>query len=382
MSALRLRLTGPQLGLLRRAIVDAYGGSADSLEEINTALTDNFENRDVFKYVIVRQKFELQVGDLLTKANGQGWLPGLLSALQRHQPEAEELRSVVQGVLATVPAREALALAAGNNAESSRSELEAILPGSALVDLRRMQRTVRCVCRVDYADVSPPGVGTGFLIAPDVVLTNWHVVRRIQEAPENLKSAIAKELRFRFDLLDQLDAQESKGREASVSLTNGSPILRSSPPGGREIGKGPGEPEMDALDYALIKVDGRPGDDVVVGQPGETRGHLPLGLIATQPQAGSAVMVLQHPLRGELQFAIGTLLGFNGPGSRIKHTAATQRGSSGSPVLDSALTPIGLHNGTRLESSAKAQEAYNTAVPLAHIVRDLENAGMWKILQE
>ena len=55
----------------------------------------------------------------------------------------------------------------------------------------------------------------------------------------------------------------------------------------------------------------------------------------------------------------------------MKHTAATQRGSSGSPVLDAALAPIALHNGTR-PGTEQEKQSYNTAVPLAHIVADLK----------
>jgi len=381
---MRMSLSGPQLGKIRDAIVNVYGGSSDALDELNTALTDNFEDRDIYKYVIVNQKFHLQVAGLLKKANGQGWLPSLLGALQQHCPDAEELQEVIRTALATAPGREVLALAAGGKElpVKVQAELQDILPGGALVDLRTMQRRVRCVCRIDYADLSPPGIGTGFLVGADLVLTNWHVIRRLEEAPEANKPEIAKELRFRFDLLERADAVEAKGRATSAKLGNGSPVLRSSPAAGIEIKAGAGEPGMDALDYALVRLAEHVGNDPVPGgMTGETRGYIQLRTAMPQPAPDSALMVLQHPLRGELQFAIGKVLGPNGTGSRVKHTAATQRGSSGSPVLDAALGPVALHNGTR-PGTEQAKQPYNTAVPLVHIVRDLKDAGVSVMLQE
>jgi hypothetical protein len=364
--------------------VNAYGGSGDALEELNKAITDNFDDRDIFKYVVVNQRFPLQVAALLKKANGQGWLPTLLGALQRNAPDAEDLQDVVRTALATVPARQALACAAKDDKlpENLRTELQQILPGGSLVDLHTMQRRVRCVCRVDYADCSPPGVGTGFLVGPDLVLTNWHVVKRLQDAPDERKRSIATELRFRFDLIERADAVDGKGRATTAALAGDSPVIRSSPAGGVELAGGTGEPAMNALDYALIRIAEPVGRDPVSGAASnETRGRIQFAPAMPPTVPDSALMVLQHPMRGELQFAIGRLLGPNGTGSRIKHTAATQRGSSGSPVLDAGLAPLALHNGTRSDQE-NANQSFNTAVPLAHIARDLSDAGITEVFQD
>jgi hypothetical protein len=248
-----------------------------------------------------------------------------------------------------------------------------MLPGGAIVKLDTMQRRVRAVCRIDYADQSPPGKGTGFLVGADLVLTNWHVLERVIEAP-----AVAKELRFRFDLLDSAAAADATGRVARAKA-NGSQVLRWSPAAGVELPGGAGEPTMRQLDYALVRLDERVRDDPAPG--GAIRGHI--GLKKTMPEAvaGSALMVLQHPLRGELQFAIGTALGPNETGSRLRHTASTQNGSSGSPVLDGALGAIALHNGTR-PGAPRSEQEFNTAVPLAHIVADLAGAGVTEMLEE
>jgi Effector-associated domain 1 len=73
----RLKLSGPELGKLRRAIVEAYPG-ANALAELNLAITDNLENITVYGYVASGTTFNIQVGELLARSNGEGWLPSLL----------------------------------------------------------------------------------------------------------------------------------------------------------------------------------------------------------------------------------------------------------------------------------------------------------------
>jgi hypothetical protein len=373
---LKLHLTGPQLGRIRKAIVQAYGGAgANALDDLNLALTDHLENRTVYHLVAIQSPFPIQVGQLLARANGEGWLPSLLGAIQQDKPDAAPLQDLVRSFIATASARQVLDVAAGSGAVAAgvRAELQRMLPGGAIVKLDTMQRRLRTVCRVDYADLSPPGLGTGFLVGADLVLTNWHNLKRVIEAPR-----AAQELRFRFDLLESAAAADNAGR-VSRAKANGSPVLRWSPAAGVELPGGTGEPTMQELDYALARLEERVAEDPAPG--GGTRGYV--GLKKTIPMAteGSSVMVLQHPLRGELQFAIGTALGPNETGSRLRHTASTQNGSSGSPVFDAALAPIALHNGARSGTVRVAQE-FNTAVPLAHIVAHLTAGGVIEMLEQ
>jgi hypothetical protein len=113
---------------------------------------------------------------------------------------------------------------------------------------------------------------------------------------------------------------------------------------------------------------------------GGTRGYVPLKKTTPLAAPGSSLMVFQHPLRQQLQFAIGTALGPNETGSRLRHTASTQLGSSGSPVFDAALGAVALHNGART-GTVRASQEFNTAVPLAHIAADLASGGVTEMLE-
>jgi hypothetical protein len=368
----KLQLSRPELGRIREAIKSAYVGQY-AINELDMVLSDNL-GKSVFDFVSAQAPFPFQVNELLERANGEGWLPGLLGAVQRDKPLRADLQEILRSFIATAAAQQVLDLVAGTGtiAPKVRAELERMLPGGAIVSFDTMQRRMRAVCRVDYADHSPPGEGTGFLVGPDLVLTNWHVLKRVIEAP-----AAAEHLRFRFDLRDSVAAADAAGRAAKAKA-NGSPIVRSSPAAGVELPGGTGEPTMQQLDYALVRLDERVGEDPTVGG---VRGHIVLQKEMAQPPVDSGLIVLQHPLRGELQFAIGRALGPNETGSRLQHTAATQNGSSGSPVLDTALGPVALHNGSRA-GTARSAQPFNTAVPLAHIVADLVAAGVTEILRE
>ena len=382
---MKLRLSGPDLRKIRDAIIDAYGGSQNSLALLNSAVTGYFPRRHVFSHIAIASPFDLQVADLLVAANNEGWLPGLIGALQQNQPDNEELQSVLLETFGTVSAQKVLNLSTEgvNLPDRLQADLQRVLPGrGVLLSPQTLHRRIRTVCRIDYADLSPPGFGTGFLVGPDLVLTNWHVVERVERAPENVRHDVANQLRFRFDLLERAAAEDGRGRVALAQVSDGSPLLRTSPAGGMEVRGRSGEPSMTELDYALIRLTEDVGNHPVASTAlGETRGYIQLRPNMPLPTVNSALMALQHPMRGELQFAIGIALGPNQTGSRAKHTVATQEGSSGSPVLDEYLSPIAMHNGTRF-GTARERQAYNTAVPLSHIVADLRNSGITEMLQD
>lgn len=376
---MRIALDKPQLGKIRKAIVDAYiGAGAAALQELDQAFGDYSDGRSVFEYVTNNSRFPLQVGQLLAYANSEGWLPSLLGAVRQDRPEREDLQALLRTVLSTVPAQQALDVATRPRSvpETVRVELQQLLPNSALVTPDTMERRLRAVCRVDYADLSPPAVGTGFLVGPDLVLSNWHVIRRVIEYPDKIR-----ELRFRFDLRTEADASDGTGRVVHAS-TGGGAVLWHRPAGGSELPRGVGEPSMQQLDYALVRLADRVADDQVQNVAATVRrGYIPLRRSMPQPAAKATVMVLQHPMRGPLQFAMGVALGHNESGSRVRHSAATQRGSSGSPVLDPSLGLVALHNGAS-PGVPEARQPFNTAVPIAHVVDDLVGKGITEMLQE
>jgi hypothetical protein len=130
---------------------------------------------------------------------------------------------------------------------------------------RRLGEIEGRVCRIEF----PPAVaqGTGFLVGPSAVLTNYHVVKRIIEG--ELSPAT---VRLRFDY---------KVGDDGVSVSNGTPyelgddwLIDHAPYSERDNDVAPvDDPAPDELDYALLRVSGTPAADPVGG---ETRPHIRL----------------------------------------------------------------------------------------------------------
>ncbi len=346
------------LGRIRRTIEAAFPGPS-ALADLDIALADNLADErwinGSIHTMVPPGAFPIQAHHLLQIANGRGWLPDLIAALNESQPGNAAFETLLAEVSATTPVSAPAAL------------LQQVLPGSAIAQFDTLERRMRTICRIDYADRSPPGAGTGFLVSPDLVLTNHHVARRAIQSTGG-----AAQLRFRFDLRTPEAAADASGRSCGARLDGGSPVLASSPPGGVEV-NGVGEPALGELDYALIRLAQAPGADDVGG--GAVRGFVTLTPDMPVPPAATPVIALQHPMRGALQFAVGAIQGPNLTGSRVRHTAATLEGSSGSLILDVALGPALLHNGTRPGSAAE-QAAYNTGVPLRLIAAALASNGL------
>lgn len=354
------RVDNRELGRIRRTIEEAFPG-ANALAEVDLALADNLEDERWIDGSIHNMvpggatTFRVQMQQLLRVANNRGWLPDLLSALRESQPGNTSFEGLLAELNSVAPV------------SAPKAILQDILPGGAILAFATLERRMRTVCRIDYADRTPPGAGTGFLVGPDLVLTNHHVARR---AIESL--AGAQQLRFRFDLRSPAAAADNAGRCCAAKPGDAAPVLRSSPPGGVEI-QAVGEPSLAELDYALIRLDQAPGNDDVGG--GSTRGFRAIAPDMPVPAPATSIIALQHPARGELQFAVGVIDGPNPPGSRVRHNAATLGGSSGSLILDVALGACLLHNGTRPGSAAELKP-YNTGVPLRLIAADIAGAGL------
>jgi hypothetical protein len=270
----------------------------------------------------------------LVKAwNGRGLAADQISGLLRHAPGSPSLRALQQGDLGTYAAIERVALQGFVSAKWTHLE---VLPW-----LEKLKTRMEATCRVDINGWDPPGVGTGFLVAPDLVLTAHHVIEQLVK--ENGLLAGTAVCRFSY-----LDDATHTGQV--VRFNAGAWKQATSKPGGNEVFPGGPEPTMDQLDFALVQLD-------------EPVAATPIPFAAKPADALDPLIVLQHPRRLPLRVAFGQVTGYNGPASRLKHNAGTEQGSSGAPCFNQELEVVGLHNGTRYLPQGELSE-YNTAVPI------------------
>jgi V8-like Glu-specific endopeptidase len=199
-----------------------------------------------------------------------------------------------------------------------------------------MSEVIRTVCRVEIASSAGLILGTGFLLGPSTVITNYHVVEDVIT-----KHAAPGQVTLRFDRTVNANGGEIRPgvpyRLASNWLIDSSPLAD--------------------LDYALLRVDGHPGDDPIGGQTnGPTRRWLTPVSAPLQP--GQPLFVVQHPQGRPMEVAFDVVL--NVTPTRVTYRTNTEGGSSGSPAFSDQWDLLALHH--------VGAAAYNEGIPFSAIL--------------
>lgn len=212
------------------------------------------------------------------------------------------------------------------------------------------------VCRID---VGGEGRGTGFLVGPDLVLTNFHVI-------EGIDNAAARTCRARFDHKVGRDGADIIGGRAIAFADEW--LVDQSKYSKFDVVPDPkgGDPSIDELDFALIRLAEPVGDEPIGANAGSrqrgwvTLCHEPL------TRAPQMVTILQHPEARPMKLSIGMVesLPLNSNGTRLRHGIPTEPGSSGSPLFDKDWKVIALHHSGDPKS---IKPEYNEAIPIALI---------------
>ena len=234
--------------------------------------------------------------------------------------------------------------------DGSARGLEAVLvPGTAPQDVaawrENMARRELAVCRIEVPDSDPArqGIGTGFLITDDLVLTNHHVA---------FESAASRgygpeKLICRFDFKIASDGRQiNSGVSYGLSKTAGVAAASA----------------VNELDFAVLRLDTKAGQEPVGGNSDRapSRGFVPP--TTHQPKVGEPISIIQHPSASPLKFAFGTVTSLRSP-QLVDYNASTEPGSSGSPCFSLTWELLALHrSGT---------QAANGGVLWAAIAADL-----------
>jgi hypothetical protein len=246
-----------------------------------------------------------------------------------------------------------------------------LLPMKSLIE--RMQAISRAVCWIGLRDnrEENPQIGTGFLVGPDLMLTNHHVVDRIAQGKLERGAVVCR--------FDRLSTQGGAGGP-SVGLAEGWCVDKA-PHAPSDTQAGGREPSEEELDYALVRLDSEIGR-APSGANGSERGWL---RIAGEPPpllAQDILYVVQHPAEtmdleeGTQRIAAGVVLGFDSRSLRVRYDANTTPGSSGSPAFTSDLRLAALHHGTEPLSDRRGQRTYNRGIPLRPILKRMRTNGV------
>lgn len=335
-----MQLTHAQEAELVAALVAAFPGF-NGFQKLSAALLT--VDIDVAWVGSIHADGETAIHNAIIQENARGKIVDVIGAARRANPGNPKLAELEITWLKTSSA-------------DSKGRLEAMI----LDELHyapaeewgaRLANSYRWVCRVEREE-DEASLGTGFLVADDLVLTNYHVLHGVKApgAPSPTK------VQMRFDAIGA-----GSGRVAKTAA--GDWLVAKSEPGGSEWGGAAGEPTPAQLDFALVRLAEPVGKDT---SGGPERGHVSIKDIAAG-QALHPIVVLQHPLGASLQICLGAFDKPNPSGTRLHHTATTQRGSSGSPCLSMDLKVVGLHNG--------GLGGRNTAIPLQLIASTVNKDG-------
>jgi Trypsin-like peptidase domain/Effector-associated domain 1 len=333
--------TNFQLEALLEALLFAYPTPGD----IGLMLTLKL-NKKYAHYAPANTGYRVALLEVLVQARGDGWLADLVIAALRDKPRSPRLLQLDEVAdLTRLPGRSLEAIV------RQEGQFQDLYPW-----IERMARLARSVCRIELP--VNQAVGTGWLVANDLILTNWHVARAVIE-----DKAQEKNLAFRFDYADDQGIQPGTVCKAADDC-----VIVNSRAGQNERGDGGDEPTTDELDFALLRLRAPPPD-----APHGVR--VPISLKPSgQLAAGGVVVVVQHPNGAPLKLAIGAERGKSAIGNRFYHDANTVPGSSGSPCLNAKLEIIGLHNaGDTLYPGVIGSPNRNQAVPIGLIAAWLEN---------
>jgi V8-like Glu-specific endopeptidase len=367
--------------------------SKNHVEELSRKLADSFNmntlematqtstgDRLFVEYVGLGDPLKITIFKLLNALEESGitWLflhyvyinrpnkPALLEAIKRLCPEA----------LAPVPDRGVALSAQTNGVLQPDAPASATAPGLqrnvrphlTKVDVRvwldRLDQIGGRVCRIE---LDGNAAGTGFLVGPDTVLTNWHVVEQAKVAGELGKLGC----RFDYQKLSNGVRQNGNLVKVAAALVDSSPYSPA-----EKFDKDDPPATAQELDYALLRLTETVGKQQV---DGHERGWIALPEKTPELAPGAPILIVQHPDGAPMKLALDTdaVLAVNE--TRIRYATNTDPGSSGSPCFTMDWDLVALHH---YGDPAWKAPKFNQGVPIGLVRKLIVSRGFGDALGE
>ncbi|MBD2516464.1 trypsin-like peptidase domain-containing protein [Nostoc sp. FACHB-973] len=178
-------------------------------------------------------------------------------------------------------------------------------------------------------------LGTGFMIAPDLLMTNNHVIDSRE---------VAEKSNFSFNY--QLDINGKECPKQTIGALKGGTFYTN-----------------EELDYTVVNLKDLPD----FGKP--------LILQKKLMRRDDRVAIIQHPSGRVKKISIQNNFVAYADNQVLQYTTSTEPGSSGSPVLDDDFQVVGIHHsgGTLIEPNTQRRYLRNGGTSAIAILNDLKN---------
>lgn len=211
---------------------------------------------------------------------------------------------------------------------------EKILGTNNLRTISVLEKLIQTSRSVAHITIPGKGMATGFMIAPDVIMTNNHVFPSVDDA----KDAIFR-FNYQIDITGNFLQPDEYAADTSFFHTS-----------------------VD-LDYSVVKVK---------GAPGLKWGYIKLPIDDTI-QVQDDVFIIQHPGGEHKQIALSdNEIAYVGE-KVLQYLTDTLPGSSGSPVFNDSMRLVALHHsgGWIPEPSNSSTHFRNEGIRISAIAKDI-----------
>ncbi|NES43139.1 MAG: trypsin-like peptidase domain-containing protein [Moorea sp. SIO2C4] len=351
------RLTGKQYQQLTDALFEAFPSKSRLAELVEYKFSKNLDA------ISMGNDLKEIVFKLIQAAEAEGWVNKLIAGARESNPGNPALFTFAQEFNVGIVMPPQL---------SARGRLERLIKKTnSFLDVNlwreKLGQIEGQVCRVEVTNNdNSREFGTGFVIAPNVVITNYHVVESVI-----LEQATSSNVILRFDY-KQLGDGKVINPGTEYRLVEDDWLIDHSPYTNNPL------PTPDELDYALLRVDGVPGEEPIGKNPDPNSSKRQWIELPQEPYyqflPNTPLFIVQHPEAEPLQLAFDTeaIININENGTTVKYKLNTAPGSAGSPCFDINWNLVALHHSR----DANWKPSYKAGTLFSAICARLENQGL------